>query len=899
MAKNLIDVGINLNDGTGDNLRTAGTKINAMFQEVYNVFGDGTNLSNLVSNLHIVNDIAPQLGGNLDMNGYIINGNGAINILSTITTSDNLVAVGAVQASSAAITNNSTFGGTVTVGGAVYVGNHATIKTTITDTSLTTGTLNATTELQVVGPASITGAITSGAVGSKMRFYWNNVAAFPSATTYEGGIAFAEDTNRMYFASDAEWYKLAPEEAPQLTNRVVDSVIISSPTAPTASKNSTLGGQNTTQIATLAYVKDVTSDYAPLASPSLTGTPLTTTQATGTRAATGASTQIANSTYVRNVAGEIYDAVDLKAPLASPSLTGTPLTPTQATGTRAATGASTQIANSTYVRNVAGEIYDAVDLKAPLASPALTGTPTAPTASAEINNTQIASTEYVTTGIGSAVTTINTALALKAPLASPALTGAPSAPTAAAGTNTTQLATTAFTKNAIDAYNTLIDLSKYAKLESPQFVNKEITSGVGALQFNNKTQIAYLRFVTGLGTADAGEAALLAVLLDTNPATSQAYGNITAHAETRSPPTPSTYINLSDSIETAKIAIGLSSPSTRSDQLLAAIFASPNFAAIRDYGWITYGSVVDVPRSTTAATGNSSTQIATTAFVGNEINTKLGDVTFLNSKLGAYAKLSSPLFTGTPTAPTAPVNDNTTKIANTEWVQREFGYADVPKWGGARKYVNTSPPIANNGVNGDIWIQPGLDDATTVLYSVPWNSVTDKPSFFDGAYSSLSGKPSLFDGNYNNLTNKPVSLDVATTPIFDGVVDWGAAELRTFTFRIKFENGIDARELVSPEQFIIKITLNDYYTVLTNSNTASVWYTTNKVVSVFKDFYTNFSFTLNGLGYPEPNKINLTIFKIGSSAVSALALISNLLPPAAPATGGDGLTSGTSSNGIF
>ena len=40
MAKNLIDVGINLNDGTGDNLRTAGTKINAMFQEVYDVFGD-------------------------------------------------------------------------------------------------------------------------------------------------------------------------------------------------------------------------------------------------------------------------------------------------------------------------------------------------------------------------------------------------------------------------------------------------------------------------------------------------------------------------------------------------------------------------------------------------------------------------------------------------------------------------------------------------------------------------------------------------------------------------------------------------------------------------------------------------------------------------------------------
>ena len=39
----------------------------------------------------------------------------------------------------------------------------------------------------------------------------------------------------------------------------------------------------------------------------------------------------------------------------------------------------------------------------------------------------------------------------KAPLASPALTGTPTAPTASAGTNTTQIATTAFVKTAIDA----------------------------------------------------------------------------------------------------------------------------------------------------------------------------------------------------------------------------------------------------------------------------------------------------------------------------------------------------------------------------------------------------------------------------------------------------------------
>ena len=53
----------------------------------------------------------------------------------------------------------------------------------------------------------------------------------------------------------------------------------------------------------------------------------------------------------------------------------------------------------------------------------------------------------LTTAIGS----VNTAMALLAPLASPPLTGTPTAPTAAVGTNTTQLATTAFVEAAVTA----------------------------------------------------------------------------------------------------------------------------------------------------------------------------------------------------------------------------------------------------------------------------------------------------------------------------------------------------------------------------------------------------------------------------------------------------------------
>ena len=51
---------------------------------------------------------------------------------------------------------------------------------------------------------------------------------------------------------------------------------------------------------------------------------------------------------------------------------------------------------------------------------------------------------------------IDTALSTKAPLASPALTGTPTAPTAADGTNTTQIATTQFVQNAFKANDAMV-----------------------------------------------------------------------------------------------------------------------------------------------------------------------------------------------------------------------------------------------------------------------------------------------------------------------------------------------------------------------------------------------------------------------------------------------------------
>jgi hypothetical protein len=75
---------------------------------------------------------------------------------------------------------------------------------------------------------------------------------------------------------------------------------------------------------------------------------------------------------------------------------------------------------------------------APLASPALTGNPTAPTPTAADNDTSIATTAFVQGEI-----------AAKAPLASPTFTGDPKAPTPTAGDNDTSIATTAFVAAAL------------------------------------------------------------------------------------------------------------------------------------------------------------------------------------------------------------------------------------------------------------------------------------------------------------------------------------------------------------------------------------------------------------------------------------------------------------------
>ncbi|MFN0714825.1 phage tail protein, partial [Escherichia coli] len=114
-------------------------------------------------------------------------------------------------------------------------------------------------------------------------------------------------------------------------------------------------------------------------------------------------------------------------------------------------------------------------------------------------------------------TTINNALALKAPLSSPALTGTPTAPTAAQSVNNTQIATTAFVKSAIAgmvgsapaALDTLNELAA-ALGNDPNFATTMLNALAGKQPLDNTLtnlsgkDVAGLLTYLGLGEATFG-----------------------------------------------------------------------------------------------------------------------------------------------------------------------------------------------------------------------------------------------------------------------------------------------------------------------------------------------------------------------------------------------------------
>lgn len=116
---------------------------------------------------------------------------------------------------------------------------------------------------------------------------------------------------------------------------------------------------------------------------------------------------------------------------------------------------------------------------ATLASPALTGTPTAPTPTANDSSTKVATTAFVMTELGDYAT-------LASPtLSNPSFTGNATAPTQSANDSSTKVATTAFV---------MTELGDYALTASPAFTTDIELSAAAPIKFMDADSSHYVAF---------------------------------------------------------------------------------------------------------------------------------------------------------------------------------------------------------------------------------------------------------------------------------------------------------------------------------------------------------------------------------------------------------------------
>ena len=299
---------------------------------------------------------------------------------------------------------------------------------------------------------------------------------------------------------------------------------------------------------------------------------------------------------------------------------------------------------------------------APLFSPRFLGNPRAMTPCPESNSTRLATTAYVTAAVASLiageafVTSFNTrigAIVLNAadivaadppyaPLDSPNLSGNPTAPTAAQGTSDGQIATTAFVQNAIT----------------------ESTTGVAS--FNGRTGAVLLSL---LDVTSAGGAPLASP----------------SFAGTPTAPTPTAGNNSNQIATTAFVETATSGG--------YAPINSPTFTGIPA------GPTAAVGTNSTQLATTAYVLAAITSVDAGVIsfNGRTGAVSLLANDISAAggAILASPAFTGVPTAPTAASGVSTTQIATTAFVAAAIAAGGVASFNGRSGVVTLSAADVN------------------------------------------------------------------------------------------------------------------------------------------------------------------------------------------------------------
>jgi trimeric autotransporter adhesin len=311
-------------------------------------------------------------------------------------------------------------------------------------------------------------------------------------------------------------------------------------------------------------------------------------------------------------------------------------------------------------------------------------------------------------------TTLTSSLATKAPLASPELTGVPTAPTAAANTNTTQIATTAFAKAEADAaeaaaiaHADALTTSDVAEGTSQYFTDARAKSSAADLLVGaTKTNITITGTGSGLvitaenGVADSTTSDLAegSNLYFTNAraisATAASYDVLGAASAAQS----AAATDATDKVA-AEAALRISGDAASVATAAADATTKANNAASAANSYTDGKIATEVTDRNNAISSAISTEVSnrntaiSTAVSGlvdgapalldtlNELALALGDspdtITNLTTLVGTKAPLESPALTGVPTAPTAAADTNTTQVATTAFAKAEADAAQA------------------------------------------------------------------------------------------------------------------------------------------------------------------------------------------------------------------------------
>ena len=359
---------------------------------------------------------------------------------------------------------------------------------------------------------------------------------------------------------------------------------------------------------------------------------------------------------------------------------------------------------NTYANNF-GTIDTILASKSDIASPVFTGTPEAPTASSGTNSTQIATTAFVSTAVATLRSSTNANLSAanseinsKAPIASPDFTGTPLAPEIIdLADRTRRIATTKFVGDVIAAANSAANngLSVKAPLNSPELTGAPTAPTSANITYTlDSNWVATKNLVVGFSGANQSRLATIGFVA--NALSTMPFPDLTTLAPKASPALTG--------IPTAPTA----GPGTNTTQIATTAFVT-QYSPVLSVNGATGSVALGVADISGAAPINSptftGTPLLTDSPPGGDDSKKIASTEWVKDITDTLAPRSSPTFIGTVTVPTVSSASSTTVAASTAWVRARIAEADVPKWGGATKYISTNEPTVNDGNNGDLWFK--------------------------------------------------------------------------------------------------------------------------------------------------------------------------------------------------